>query len=121
MSEHVGRTGKVRPPQLPPSVALSPAQSACKDGQPVKHPVDAVPWSGPGWAALAFEPRSAFRYQYAWVTDGKTFTARAIGDLDCDGVTSTFEEFGKVTAGEVQCARWSSRPSAALAATRPLP
>lgn len=97
-SEHVERTGKIIPAQFPATLALAPATSACKDGKPITHTANPATWSKPGWKALLFTPRGPFRYQYEWVTDGKTFTARAIGDLDCDGVTSTFEEFGGVNA-----------------------
>ncbi|MGK0360130.1 MAG: hypothetical protein ACI9U2_002442 [Bradymonadia bacterium] len=97
-SERADRAGKIIPAQFPATLALAPATSACKDGKPITHMANPAIWGKPGWTALSFTPRGPFRYQYEWVTDGKTFTARAIGDLDCDGVTSTFEEFGGVNA-----------------------
>lgn len=53
-------------------------------------------WSHPTWRALNFKIDSPHRYQYEYVSDGKSFTARAIGDLDCDGVLSTFERVGLI-------------------------
>ena len=41
-------------------------------------------------------------YSYEYVSEGTgtsaRFTARAVGDLDCDGVLSTFERVGAVDA-----------------------
>jgi hypothetical protein len=37
-----------------------------------------------------------YRYEYEVAADGRSFSARALGDLDCDGVYSTFEMVGDV-------------------------
>ena len=68
---------------------LTPAKSACDLG--VKMiPMNASDWAHPGWKKVRFTAGDQ-PYQYELITDGKAFTARAIGDLDCDGVKSTFE------------------------------
>jgi hypothetical protein len=69
------------------------------DGQKVdnKCPVS-KDWAGdPVWSALGFsvDERSAYRYQYD-SKDGKTFTATAVGDVDCDGQPATFTLTGKL-------------------------
>lgn len=94
--EHVDATGKPQPSHFPATAPRTPATTACKDGESVKHMPDPKMWSHPTWQALNFEVSDPFYYQYEYVSDGKTFTARAIGDLDCDGVLSTFERVGKV-------------------------
>ena len=47
------------------------------------------------WSALKFSMEDPFYFQYAYDAVGtdtaSSFTARALGDLDCDGVFSTFE------------------------------
>jgi type II secretory pathway pseudopilin PulG len=63
-------------------------------------------WMQPGWQALAFSIADPHRYAYEYVSSGSgtnaMFTARALGDLDGDGVYSTFERAGALSArGEV--------------------
>jgi hypothetical protein len=53
------------------------------------------------WAALDFqidEP-TLFQYSYSASADGQQFLAKAIGDLDCDGVFITYELAGRVSNG----------------------
>jgi type IV pilus assembly protein PilA len=49
----------------------------------------------PVWVALNFAMGDPFQFQYEFTSsgegDGSGFTASAHGDLDCDGITSTFE------------------------------
>jgi hypothetical protein len=53
-------------------------------------------WAHPTWHELSFEIASPHRYSYEFVTDGARFIARALGDLDGDGVLSTFERTGQI-------------------------
>ena len=57
-------------------------------------------WGAAGWQALNFGVRDPFYYQYQFISSGTgtnaKFTARAIGDLNCDGRLSTFERIGRV-------------------------
>ncbi len=57
-------------------------------------------WAHPTWKALTFEMRDPHYYQYEYVSDGtgaeSRFTVRALGDLNCDGVMSTFERIGTI-------------------------
>jgi hypothetical protein len=52
----------------------------------------------PVWHALDVSIDEPSVYQYDYQSDGKTFTARAIGDADCDGTSATFELHGSVDA-----------------------
>ena len=56
--------------------------------------------SDPVWKELVFEidEPTLFRYSYE-STDGQSFTATAVGDLDCDGKTITYTLHGTVTDG----------------------
>jgi hypothetical protein len=66
---------------------------------------DSSLWGHPTWQALNFsiEDPHRYSYQYEVIDGGKGFVARAIGDLDCDGVFSTFEVTGQVAGdGSVQ-------------------
>jgi len=58
-------------------------------------------WEGPTWKALAFRPSAegvphayAFSFESA-AGSGSTFVAQARGDLDGDGLLSTFETRGE--------------------------
>jgi hypothetical protein len=65
-------------------------------------PYDVLNWDATPWRELDFEPVEPHRFQYAYesagVGPGAIFTARALGDLDCDGVLSTFERCGIVAS-----------------------
>jgi Tfp pilus assembly protein PilE len=80
---------------------LTPAQPCC--GQPNNH-CPAAPSlyaANPVWAALDFqidEP-TLFQYSYSATADGQRFIAKAVGDLDCDGVFITYELTGTVSNG----------------------
>ena len=54
--------------------------------------------ANPAWSALGFEVRGQhyFHYDFQWTEKdgGCQFTAQAFGDLDDDGVFSTFERSG---------------------------
>lgn len=56
-------------------------------------------WDSPAWRTLDFRPApDGIPHAYAFVFDstGATFVARAHGDLDGDGIVSTFEVRGAI-------------------------
>jgi hypothetical protein len=60
-------------------------------------------WDGPTWKALAFRasPEAVpHAYSFAFDGTGTAFVGRARGDLDGDGILSTFELRGKLRPGE---------------------
>lgn len=76
--------------------ALTPSAPCC--GQPDNRcaPAD---WSAPVWKALDFETAGPTQFQYSYTSDGDTFTAIAVGDLDCDGVAITYTLSGTADHG----------------------
>lgn len=62
-------------------------------------------WESMTWMALQFSVNNPHYYSYEFTSSGEgeaaKFTARAIGDLDCDGTFSTFEISAKAENGEV--------------------
>ena len=77
---------------------LTPTTDCCK-GPGGKCPVDATAWTSEPWKTFDFqidEPH-LFRYSYE-STDGKSFTATAVGDLDCSGKPVTYTLTGSVDA-----------------------
>jgi len=75
-------------------------RASCCGGPGDKCKVSSSWASDPIWSLLEFkldEP-SMFRYSYE-STDGLTFTATAVGDLDCDGKTITYTLTGMAKDG----------------------
>lgn len=62
-------------------------------------------WEEPTWEALQFRIVDPHRFSFQYDSSGSgasaQFTASAFGDLDCDGVASTFVRFGSVREIEV--------------------
>lgn len=82
--------------KMPPAIALTPAAGACC-GQPDDKCVpDDKQWAE--WKAIGFLMDEPYRYSYQLDADATGFTARAIGDLDCDGTYSTFEMAATIAA-----------------------
>ena len=85
-------------PQFPdPSIGPTPPLGeCCKQGGMCKP--RAWLWDQEVWLALKFyvdEPHY-YSYEYKTIDPTRSFTVRAYGDLDCDGVYSTFEMHGEI-------------------------
>lgn len=98
--------GSRMPCQFPETVAETPGQNCCADhGGPDANgdglcDANGDFWDHPVWAALRVQLTDDHHCVYAFESNGKTgweaeFTARAHCDLDCDGIRSTFERYGK--------------------------
>jgi len=85
--------------KLPASAPLTPAS-------PPRGKKEADPpgtWEHPTWKAVAFRPAPdgvPHAYSFAFEAQPAGFVAQARGDLDGDGVLSTFEVRGHVRPGE---------------------
>ena len=78
--------------------AKLPAKSCC--GQPQNHCEVTDDWTkDPVWQALDFQLDEPSLFQYTYESDGKTFHAEAIGDLDCDGIFITYKLDGTSDGG----------------------
>lgn len=77
--------GALLPPHGP-----GPGANCCggKDGECAPAPAQFA--ADPGWAALGISIDQPTEYQYSFTSDGHTLTARAIGDIDCDGTSETW-------------------------------
>ena len=95
-AERADASGNILPRGFPATAPRTPATTACQDGKPVKHSPTPGMWAHPTWQGLNFAIDDPFFYQYEFISDAKSFTARVVGDLDCDGVLSTFERVGTV-------------------------
>ena len=105
---HVDQSGTAIPKQFPATdrTVTAPAgwhEMVCPGGQPTAYMPAPDTFEDPVFEQLGFKPSEPLRFQYTFTatgTDsGALFTARAIGDLNCDGVLSTFERTGHVASG----------------------
>jgi hypothetical protein len=88
------------PRPFPPSAPRTPVN--VPRGTPERDSPGA--WDHPTWRALHFSMGAPHYFSYEFVSDGTGFTARALGDLDGDGVLSTFERAcGVNLRNEVEC------------------
>lgn len=99
LETHGARGLAVIPKQFPRTVAVTPAVSCCVSGR--KCAPSPPQWFDPTWRSLSFSLDDPHYYQYQFVSSGTginaRFTARAYGDLDCDGKESTFEMYGSIS------------------------
>jgi hypothetical protein len=86
------------------SAPLTPTAPCCA-GPNHKCAADMTLWSGVAvWDALDFQIDEAGYFQYSYEsTDGKTARATAVGDLDCDSDTITYELLCASAQGSPSC------------------
>jgi len=86
--------------QFPATVPTTPAVTCCTAGGSNRCAPNASYWTDPTWEALHFSMDDPHYYRYEFVSSGygnaSRFTARARGDLDCDGREATFEMYGTI-------------------------
>lgn len=100
----VAATGRV-----PPLAAGPTPQPSCCDRGGTCDPSDDT-WSAPGWRALGFSIDGSYRYTYQYLPDpgGASALVRAVGDLDCDGTSSSYE-LRLVVAGKTVERSWTRK------------
>ena len=90
--------GNIVPTQFPDTATPSPPLTLVGD-KPMEP--DTTHWSGQTWQALNFtigDPHYyAYQYDSVGTQNSAQFTASAFGDLDGDGVYSTFARVGHVS------------------------
>jgi hypothetical protein len=85
---------------LTPSTEPTPPLGACCASGRSSCVPDPALWASEPWRSLEFsvdEPHG-YSYQYLVASDDMSFTVKAFGDLDCDGVYSTFFAIGEINA-----------------------
>jgi type IV pilus assembly protein PilA len=88
-----------------PNVTVGPTPAAAAPCPIDKFTPAPALWAGNvTWQALNFSVEDPHYYGYTYqigAVDVGPFTARATGDLDCDGTLATFEVVGAVVAGSL--------------------
>ncbi len=78
------------------TAATLPAGPCCK-GPNAKCAADPASFQhDPVWQRLGFSIDEATRFQYSYTGDGKSFTATAVGDPECNGSAETWTLNGSV-------------------------
>ncbi|MGH7439902.1 MAG: hypothetical protein ACRENE_29795 [Polyangiaceae bacterium] len=98
-----GPATSAAPQGFPPSAPMTPSlppRGRCEPDPPGA-------WQDPGWVALDFRPAApgaphcfAFAFDSTLAPPHASFRAHAHGDLDGDGITSTFQVSGQYTEGD---------------------
>jgi hypothetical protein len=88
----------IETPGFPKGTAMTLPEGSCC---PEKCPVTDAWAKDPIWAALRFHIDEPNRFHYSYTSDGTTFTATAVGELECDGKTETITATGKLENGNV--------------------
>ena len=100
--EHANRTGKIHERQFPEARDLTPDIGFCSDDTAEKFVPRKSYWEPATWQALNFALSDPHYYKYQYASSGtdstSSFTARAVGDLNCNGIFSTFERVGRSDA-----------------------
>lgn len=82
--------------------ARSPVPASIQDVSAKKYQSSLSDWQNdPGFSCLQFEMSTPQYYQYDYKNVGNGFSAIAKGDLNGDGVTSTFEITGRLESGRL--------------------
>ena len=99
-TEHADNTGNTMDNQFPGGIAPDDADTECGCQPTGKCAGNSTAFGDPIWVALSFSVPSFHDYRPAYEGSGvgsaSIFTATAHGDLDCDGVLSTFQRLGSV-------------------------
>jgi len=100
-TDHVDAAGAALARQFPASVNNVPGlECACQATG--KCPGGGAEWQNASWVALSFSIPDPFlfkpKYTSAGTAAASTFTAEAIGDLNCNGTLSNFKRLGAVDA-----------------------
>lgn len=91
-------------------VGPSPSLACCS--QPNKRcQSNASHWASPIWQALDYRVDGEHQFQYSYESDGKTVTARAVGDPTCSGRVLTYTLKGSAPGGNASMSKRCVNPT----------
>ncbi len=92
---HLAGQGRARLPRSTPWTPARPCCTTTGTAKQTKCPAGDPGFDHPTWVALQFRPAGPHYYQYRVVSDRRKnkVTIEARGDLDCDGVYSSYQIF----------------------------
>jgi type IV pilus assembly protein PilA len=102
-ADHYDAQGNLLPKQFPKSVGWTPSIPCCKQpGGKNKCAAKSAQWNHNTWRSLMFQIVDSHYYQFRFQSSGIGKKARYViearGDLDCDGIYSSYKLIGKVDA-----------------------
>jgi prepilin-type N-terminal cleavage/methylation domain-containing protein len=100
-SEHADNSGHVLDRQFPDPSNATPAVGTCCPNK-CDPAIYIAAWGSPTWTALNFAMSDPFLYSYQYDSSGVNglagFSAWAFGDLNCNGIYSTYMRGGHANA-----------------------
>jgi len=98
-ADHYDTSGNLQDKAFPGAGSVTPSGRCCLNTG-AKCPANAANWAGSPWRELHFQLADPHYFQWDWqaggTATGATYTASAYGDLDCDGITSTYKFLGSI-------------------------
>ena len=96
VTDHWDSNGNLLPKGFPTGIKKTPPKPFCK-----KTLTPTTTWDRAGWGPIHFALTEPHLFSFSFESSGSTgtsatYTARAHGDLDCDGVLSTYELRGSI-------------------------
>lgn len=97
LADHYNNTGSLLPRRFPlAQTGWVPATPCCEQPSAPRCSSTPADWGGEPWRSLHFQLAEPHHYQWRYSSDGKTMTAEARGDLDCDQTYSSFSAVGTI-------------------------
>ena len=109
---YIYEESRSKPASFPATQAATPDRSCC-EYPGGKCPANVDQWDTATWEKLHFQMRDAHYFRYEYVSAGNTgeggtatFTARALGDLDCNGSDEVTEVTGEYKSDVITTGVW---------------
>ena len=106
------KTAYIANAEFPKGKAATLPESTGAACCPDKCKVSTAWASDPVWSALDFSIDEPTLFRYSYDSDGKTFKATAVGDLDCDGTVITYTLTGTAKDGNPETRLEEPAPNA---------
>jgi hypothetical protein len=95
------------------SIPLTPAEPCCASkGQKSGYKCESTASTWAAWQPLDFMILDPHYFQYSVESDGKTLTAKAVGDLDCDTAMVEYVMVATMVEGNVTTELTKPQPNA---------
>ncbi len=105
-ADHYDSAGNLLPKFFPQSETMTPVATGgcCNDGTTAPKcsgTTHTALWNNNGWRALQFQQTDNHYFTFAYTNNAQSnksagYTSEAAGDLDCDGVASSYKYIGTI-------------------------
>jgi len=99
IGQHAKRAAVAGTGGFPTGTAGPTPSTPCCQSADKKCPANGADWNDPIWQALDMRVDDPSYFQLTYTSDGKTFTATAVGDPQCTGEVQTWTARGSIENG----------------------